>query len=296
MRACLFLFASLAFAADIDWMTQAGGNFQRDPAGRIVAVDLRSSWVTDSDIPRLAELPDLKQLDLSLTRISDRGLRSLRLTPGVEELNLYFAEQISDDGLSAIRAWKRLKRLTLRGTKITDSTLEYLAGLATLESLDVGYAQITDAGLGHLSALTNLRELTIGGNKLAGTGLQFLRQLPHLTYLDLGGLQRTDSGLWSISVTEPGLEAVVSIADLRELRLAGTSVSAGGIAMLKELPKLERLDLQGCKRVGDDAVSALAVLKQLKRLDLHGTSLTESGRAKLRNALPKTEILTSELP
>ena len=113
---------------DDAWIEQAGGSVARDGGGNVVAVDLRSSWVTDSDMPLLARMRDLKRLDLSLTRVSDRGLRSLRAAPAIEELNLYFAEQISDEGASVVKNWRRLKRLNLRGTKITDSTLEFLAG------------------------------------------------------------------------------------------------------------------------------------------------------------------------
>src|SRR5438876_9682156 len=121
-------------------------------------------------------MPDLKRLDLSLTRISDRGLRALKAAPGLEELNLYFAELITDEGTAVVRGWKHLKSLDLRGTKITDSTLEFLVGVPTLERLDIGWAQITDTGLEHLTALNNLHWLTMGGNKLTDTSLQFLRQ------------------------------------------------------------------------------------------------------------------------
>src|SRR6478609_6239968 len=113
-------------------------------------IDLRASWVADADLPRLAQMQDLKRLDLSLTRISDRGLRALKTAPGIEDLNLYFAEQITDEGASVVKNWKHLKRLNLRGTKITDSTLEFLAGVPTLEWLDIGWAQITDTGFEHL--------------------------------------------------------------------------------------------------------------------------------------------------
>ena len=55
----IFALASSAFAADnTGWIEYAGGNVTRDAAGKIVAIDLRSSWVTDSDMPRLAQLPD----------------------------------------------------------------------------------------------------------------------------------------------------------------------------------------------------------------------------------------------
>src|SRR5688572_22475674 len=177
--ALLPLLAVSCFAVvDPNWVTEKGGVLTRDNAGKIVAVDLRSSWVTDSDIVELARLPDLKRLDLSLTRVSDHGLRMLRTAPGIVELNLYYAELVTDEGLSAVKGWKHLKRLNLRGTKITDKTLEMLATVPTVESLDIGFAEITDVGLDHLAVLPNLRELTIGGNKLTDDGVQLLRQVP----------------------------------------------------------------------------------------------------------------------
>src|SRR5262245_58880311 len=100
-------FAMLAFAAAVDfgWIQQAGGSVTNE-GGKAVAVDLRSSWVTDSDIPRLAQMPDLKRLDLSMTRISDRGLRALKTAPAIEELNLYFAVHITDEGTAVVKGWK----------------------------------------------------------------------------------------------------------------------------------------------------------------------------------------------
>src|SRR5205823_10887903 len=98
--------AAAASGEDTSWIEKTGGSAARDSAGRIVAVDLRSGWVTDSDIPRLAQMPDLKRLDLSLTRISDRGLRALKTAPGIVELNLYFAELISDESTAIVKGWK----------------------------------------------------------------------------------------------------------------------------------------------------------------------------------------------
>jgi Leucine-rich repeat (LRR) protein len=284
--------ASVGWATgDTAWIERAGGTVTRDTAGKIVAVDLRSSWVTDSDVPALAQLPDLKRLDLSLTRISDRGLRALKTAPAIEDLNLYFAEQISDEGTAIVKGWKHLKRLNLRGTKITDSTLEFVASVPTLEWLDVGWSQITDTGLDHLVSLTNLRWLTIGGNKLTDTALQFLRQMPQLEYFDASGAQRTDSGLWSLLLTDTGMQAIASVTELRELRLAGTAVTSRGLDPLKSLAKLERLNLQGCRRLRDDAATILAGMKQLRVLDLKDSPLTEPAVTRLRSALPDCRVL-----
>ena len=283
----------LAFAAATEpgWIERAGGFVTTDSAGRVVAVDLRSSWITDSDMPRLAELHDLRRLDISLTRISDRGLRALKTAGSIEDLNLYFAEQVSDESTAIFRNWKHLKRLNLRGTKITDSTLEILEGVPSLEWLDIGWAQITDTGLDHLSSLNNLRSLSMGGNKLTGSALQVLRQLPQLEYLDIGGTQRTDSGLWSMLLNDDGLQAIASVAELRELRMAGTGITGRGLTRLKGLSKLERLNLQGCKRLGEDAAEALGGFQQLRELDVQDSSLNAQAVQRVRAALSRCQVV-----
>jgi hypothetical protein len=112
-----------------------------------------------------------------------------------------------------------------------------------------------------------------------------------LTSLSLGGSQRTDSGLWSISLTESGLAAVITLKGLRELRLDGMPVSTRWLESLKALNKLERLSLQGCKRLGDDAAPPLASWPALRIVDLKGTAMTEKGIAELRRAQPKVRIM-----
>jgi Leucine-rich repeat (LRR) protein len=262
----------------------------RDRAGRVTGVDLRASWVTDSDLARLVDLPYITHLDLSMTRITDHGLQQLKNAPAIVDLNLYYAEQITDEGMAALKNWKRLKRLNLRGTKITDTTLEHLANVTTLEALDAGFAQITDVGLDRLTPLQNLKELVIGGNKLTDTGLQSWRQFPGLASLSLGGSQRTDSGLWTISLTESGLDAIMTLKELRELRLDGAPASARWLEKLKTLNKLERLSLRGCKRLGDDVAPLLASWQSLLVLDLNGTAMTEKGIADLRREKPNARI------
>ena len=208
------------------------------------AVDLRSCWITDADLPAVARQAGLKRLDLSMTRITDQGLLQLKPLIGLEELNLRYAELITDEGMSAIKGWKQLRRIDLRATKITDTTLGYLGGLTMLESIDAGFAQITDNGIELLTTLPRLKQLTIGGNKLTDTGMQALRLMPTLEYLDLSGPQRTDSGLWSVSLTESGVAAVATLANLRELRIGGSNVTAISLEQFRRgLPRLERLSL-----------------------------------------------------
>ena len=294
-------------AADPDWIEAAGGVVTRDAAGRITGVDLRATWITDTDLRQLARMPNLTHLDLSLTRITDQGMQELKNAPGIVDLNLRFAEYVTDEGLAAIKGWKKLKRLNVHGTKISDTTLDHIAGISTIESLDIGSAMITDVGLERLSSLPNLKELTMGGNELGDAGLQALRQLPGLTFLDLNGRQGTDSNVWTLSMSDTGLEALLTLKELRELRFGCTSLGVGiegarfatvsamsvttrWLEKMKTLPKLEKLKLQGCDRVDDESIKLLAAFPALKELDLKGAAVTAKGLADLRAAKPKIRV------
>ena len=303
----LCLGASAPAAMDTQWIEDAGGSVIRDAAGRITGVDLHGSWVSDTDLRRLVQLPYLTHLDLSLTRITDQGMQDLKNLPNVADLNLYYAEYVTDEGLAAIKGWKKLKRLNIHGAKFSDTTLEHIAGITTLESLNIGSGMVTDIGLERLTSLPNLKELTMGGNKLTDAGLQALRQMPSLTYLDLGGRQGTDANIWAIRMSDVGMDPILSLKNLRELRFAFTSVgvglegarfaevsyvsvTTGWLEKMKALPKLEKLQLEGCDRVNDDSIRALAALPGLRQVDLKGSSVSEKGIAALRAAKPGIQI------
>jgi hypothetical protein len=274
----------------------------------VTGISLRGSWVSDSDLSRLNQYPDLHDLDLSLTHITDGGMQEIKNLAGITSFNLYFAEYVTDEGVSAIKDWKQLKRLNLHGTKAGDSALEHIAGINSLESLDVGSTLMTDVGLERLTLLTNLKELTMGGNELGDAGLQALRQMPTLRYLDLSGRQGNDKNVWSIAMSNVGLAAVLTLKNLRDLRFSCTSTSVGiegaklgevstlsvtekWLAQMTALNKLERLKVQGCHRVDDEAVASLIAMPALREADLKGTSVTEQGAAKLRAAKPGAIVL-----
>ena len=307
-RLLLLCVSSVAlFGGETDWVETLGGSVMRDAKGQITGIDLRATWVTDTDLRHLSRYPALTYLDLSLTHITDQGMQQIRNLPAISELNLCFAEYVTDEGLGAIKGWKKLRRLNLRGTKISDTTLEHVSGMAALESLNVSSALVTDVGLERLSLLTNLKELSIGGNELGDAGLQALRQIPGLTFLDLNGRQGTDSNVWTISMSEKGLEALLTLKDLRELRfgcaslgvgvegtrfatVSAMSVTEAWLEKLRTLPRLERLQLQGCDRLNDNAAPLLAKFPMLQNIDLKGTAVTEKGVTVLRAAKPKAQI------
>jgi internalin A len=281
-----------------DWISALGAKVSEDRAGNIVAVDLRGSWVYDSQLIDLAKLPHLEKLDLSHTRISDEGMVYLRSAPEITDLNLYYAEQITDQGMSAIKEWKHLKRLNLRGTRISDGTLEIVSHLPQLESLDIANAPFTDNGLDSLITLINLKELSLGHRRESDNELEMLRLLPTLTSLNLSGptdAERPDSNYRKAGDTGPMrqdlVRAIAELKDLRVLKLGYSNITADGLRVLSGLQQVERLGLESCPRIGDEAVAELANWKSLKYLDLQETKVTEKGVEALRKAKPGITIL-----
>src|SRR5271155_3997719 len=149
-----------------DWIEGIGGKVDRDAAGDVIALHLRGTWVTDTELLDIARLPKLERLDLSHTRITDEGLLHLKPARQIRDLNLYYSEWITDQGMTAIKNWKMLKRLNVRGTRIANGTLEIVSHMPQLEALDVSNTQITDNGLDLLIAMTGLKELALGRSRV----------------------------------------------------------------------------------------------------------------------------------
>jgi internalin A len=300
-RMFLLSLATPLLVADTDWITRLGGKIERDSAGRITGVNLRGSWISDVDMIELARLPDLERLDLSHTRIGDEGMLNLKPAPQIKELKLFYSEWVTDQGLTAIKEWKHLKRLDVRGTRISDGTLEIVSRLTGIEALDIAHTEVTDVGLENLITLVNLKELALGRGRLSNSGLVALRMLPTLTHLDLSGARPappdspTGRGGGS-GMPDETLKAIAELKDLRVLQLGYSSITADGLRSLSSLEKVEKLGLQGCSRVNDAALAELAKWKALKYIDVQEDPVTEKGLADLRSAKPGLKILSGGNP
>ena len=301
IRSSLLLWMAAAglLAADssTDWITRLGGKVDRDAKGKVIGVNLRGSWINDVEMSQLAAMPDLERLDLSHTRISDEGMLRLKPAPKIRDLNLYYSEWITDQGMSAIAGWKQLKRLNVRGTRISDATLQLVGKITGLEALDIAQTPVTDNGLDHLITLIHLKELAMGGGRRGNTALAILKMLPTLTHLDLSGARPTPPDMPNRAGGGPGipeesLRAMAELKDLRMLKLGYSNITGAGLRILSSLEKVEKLGLEGCRRIGDDAVPELAGWKSLKYLDLQETQVTTQGVEALRKARPDLMVLT----
>lgn len=294
MKLALILLAGagLAYGADSNWINEYGGRFERDPAGEVIAVHLRASWIGDSDLLELGRLPRLERLDLSFTRITDLGILYLKGARNLVDVNLAFDERVGDQGQAAMKEWKRLRRLNLRGTRIADNTVTAVASLPELEALDISFTDALDYGLDALATAPKLKELSIGGLRITEAAFQSVRQIAGLERLDLGGGKFVGGGQRAgLILDDTVLQAIASLKELRELKLGYAKFPSRGLAILKTLPKLERLNLTNCPRIDDDAVEHLASWKSLRWVDLNGTRIGKDAVERLRKQRPDCKVL-----
>lgn len=183
----------------------------------------------------------------------------------------------------------------------TDALLKELAGLKSLQGLDLSNTKVTDAGLKELAVLRSLRALHISSTRVTDVGLKQLAALKTLQTLVLRDTPVTDAGLKEIigleslqilnlmrtQVTDAGLKELAGFKSLHTLILAGTKVTE--LKQLADLKSLEYLSLNGTT-VGDAGLKELAGLKNLQFLDLFLTKVTDAGVAQLKKELPKLMI------
>jgi hypothetical protein len=112
----------------------------------------------------LAGLPDPETaFGLDLDRI-----------PGSVETDA--GRMVTEAGLKGLAGLKSLQWLNLRGTPIGDAGLKELAGLKNLKWLDLGSTKVTDTGLKQLAGLKNLRSLDLQGTLVTDAGVAGLQK------------------------------------------------------------------------------------------------------------------------
>jgi Leucine-rich repeat (LRR) protein len=258
-----------------------------------VSLNLRGSWINDTEMFEIADLAGLRRLDLSHTRITDEGLLRIKSLKAIEALNLEYAELITDSGMMSVRDWRNLTRLNIRGTRAGDGTMEILGGLVQLTALDVCDTDVTDRGFDYLITLTGLEDLGLAGDAVGPIGISSLRLLTTLTRLDLSGLRTTGRPPRLEPLDDELVGAIAGLTRLETLELGRLGVTVESLASLSHLESVAKLGLAGCKLLDDDAVAVLAGWRSLQRLDLQGTSVTAAGVARLRDARPELRVLAN---
>jgi hypothetical protein len=191
---------------------------------------------------------------------------------------------------------------------LTDSEFALLASLPHLKRLWLRGVRITNRGLAALSRMPQIKELLLEGKtpntKLTDDGLVHLKHLPTLTQLHLEDISLNGPGLDHIqrpecirdldftrsTIDDRGLAHVSRFTNLRRLSLWDTSVSDAGLRHLKGCKKLESLDLYST-RVTNRGINTLASFPAIRSLTVSDTRVND-GCLKTLLEMPKLDEIT----
>lgn len=271
---------------------------------KIESLALEGTAMSNSAMAHLKDKSALTLLNLSSTRVGDRGLGYIENLTNLEVLVLHGCGGVTDAGLKHLSKMTKLEWLVLSQTGVAGEGLNDLKTLAALKHLLLAGTRVTNDGLAGLQHLPQLEELSLDfATKITSDGMQHLKGLKNLKIL----------GLWETYVGDDGLEQLKGLTGLEQLNLSQTEITDAGLAHLQGMTKLQWLDLSRTKttdagleqlkplqsleilllnhnRITDAGLEHLAELKQLKELSLLNTDVTEAGVTKLQQALPDCEV------
>lgn len=134
------------------------------------------SPVSEEILKTLASCPALVDLDLSGAQLTDSDIAALKDAKKLEKLTLYNTA-ITDQGVrNLVPLADRLIWLNLDATKITDNAGSDLAKFGTLTFLHLGRTECSDQILNSIGTLKSLKKVHITRTKITEKGAESLRK------------------------------------------------------------------------------------------------------------------------
>lgn len=199
------------------------------------SISLEGSKVTDYGVKHIKP-QGLHKIDLSNTNITDQSLKVLSQFPQLREITVNYTE-ITDLGIDYLRDLHGLMRLYVEGTGITDNALASISNFESLKHLDIAYCQnITKSGFVSLTKLEKLERLKISCTAVTPRDVAGFRSLERLT-----------SEFCEFS--DADIEAVCNIDKLRTFTVTSSSFPPGGFLKLAQVKDLVMLNIANCKGV-----------------------------------------------
>ena len=141
---------------------------------------LRGALLDSDAISLLSNAKTLNILDLGKTPIKDSDTKTFEQLPNLAQLFLD-ETQLSDQAMISIANCKQLLELDVASTRITDAGLPALAKLSNLKILWISDNKLTDEGIKKLGPLTKLANIDISRTGVTIDGLKWLKEkLPNL--------------------------------------------------------------------------------------------------------------------
>ncbi len=225
-------------------------------------LDFAFSDVTDADLERFVQNPNLKQISLTYCpNATDAAVEIVSRAPNLkhvlfaelphwkspnfaalaqcnqlESLALGNFDATSEESLNGVAKCAGLKNLRLISCRVTDANLAQLANLSELQYLHLQKCSpVADAGIAEIAKLSELRNLRFDEiAQLSDAGVAPLGDLHQLKNLVVIKCPR---------VTKGGLEALTALPFLRSLTPPEQIFCDEAIDVLTKFPRLRSLDV-----------------------------------------------------
>ena len=215
----------------------------------------------DTTLPHLAGLQELERLGCDGARLTDAGLKHFAALKGLKALAFFHLsfrlEGFTGVGFSALKDCPKLERLTVAGMSMTDAGFEAISQITQLQELHTWHTYQTEAANAHIAKLPNLKALRMG------------QRLPW-------------GGGKAVSLSDESLKIYAKIQSLESLAIGEAHFTVAGLAVLKELPKLKKLELYQTDLPETDVP---LVREALPGVTVDFKPLTEEQRKSLANYL-----------
>jgi Leucine-rich repeat (LRR) protein len=241
-------------------------------AGQLESLWLMSTQATDAEFKQVCGLKNL-----SVLRIQDCPKltgQTLERIGKMDKLRvLVYDGSVSKKGIESIASLSNLRVLKLPAQDLTAKDLEVICKLPEVRVLELNGLK---TGVESINEMKNLRYLSLRNSSITGKEVAGLAANNQLVELDLTGTKFSENALQQLS----------EISSLRTVDLSKCALRNADLVVLSKLTALESLGLRNIPGITDEAIPFLSRLKGLKHLSIEGTGITQSGIARLREALP----------
>ncbi len=229
----------------------------------IKRLDMESGGLTDDGLLHLEKLPMLEKLNCGgpASRITDKGLAVLRHLKHLKEFQMTWAPQITDHGASNLRYCDELVNVNVMGTRTGDGVIRALAGKQFLTHFSTG-AMVTDAGLPCLHDIPVFKTWR-GGDEV----VDVMSPKARPNHLLLDG-PFTNKGFAALD----GLNGVAGISFFWHVN----NLTSDAFGALGNLPHLIFVGAEG-ELSGDRAMEHFARIPKLRMLMVQGTVAGDVG-------------------
>jgi len=256
----------------------------------LLRLDLSRCDIHDNDIQAIVgKCPNLRELNLSRTKITDASINLLRDITHLESVTFY-VPKMNDESIQSLAKYQSLRSIWF-GTERMDLALKALSVLPKLELLDLSEIKLSTQDLKILKDLPHLRTLLLTCNsKITDDHMRQIGELVELERLELfapvseHGLQQlsnlTRLRTLKIRVANKEIDGELlattlsPIQTLTELSVVGFPFKKGSVSHLGRLSGLRAL--KPPSHLEDDDWVGLSRLIHLKKLDLSFTHTSDT--------------------